>query len=143
MLLVDALKARLRDAVPGLRSVEGAASIASLMASNALPQQTPAAHVVTLGMQGGNEEAMAGAYVQSITEVVGVIVTWRTVVNTDRTVADVETLVREIVDAVAGWQPAGAMAPFRLLRGQLVTMTKGTLVYQIDFAIADQLSIFG
>ncbi len=34
------------------------------------------------------------------------------------------------------------MSPFKLQRGQLVTMSKGTLVYQLDFAIADQLRIF-
>lgn len=141
-MLVDALKTRLRDAVPELRSVEGAANMAALMQSNGLPQQTPAAHVVTLGMQGGDEEAAAGAFIQSYQEVLGVIVTWRTVVNTDRAVSDVEDLIRTIVRAVAGWEPAGAMAPFKLLRGQLVTMAKGTLVYQLDFAIADQLRIF-
>lgn len=141
-MLVEALKNRLRDEVSALRSVEGAASMAALIQSNGLPQQTPAAHVVTLGMQGGDEEAAAGAFVQSYQEVLGVIVTWRTVVNSDRTVTDVEELIRAIVLAVAGWEPAGAMAPFKLLRGQLVAMNKGTLVYQLDFAIADQLRIF-
>ena len=142
-MFVEAVKARLSDAVPALRTVEGAANLAALMASNGLPQQTPAAHVVTLGIQGGDEEAMAGAYIQSVTEVVGVIVTWRMVVQTDRAVADVEMLIDEITQAVAGWEPEGAMAPFRLLRGQLVTMNKGTLVYQLDFAIPNQLRIFG
>jgi hypothetical protein len=142
-MFVEAVKARLSDAVPALRTVEGAANLAALMASNGLPQQTPAAHVVTLGIQGGDEEAAAGAFVQSVTEVVGVIVTWRMVVQTDRAVADVETLIDEITQAVAGWEPEGAMAPFRLLRGQLVTMNKGTLVYQLDFAIPNQLRIFG
>ena len=141
-MLVEALKNRLRDEVGALRSVEGAASMAALMQANGLPQQTPAAHVVTLGMQGGNEEASAGAFVQTYQEVLGVIVTWRTVVNSDRTVTDVEELIRTIVEAVAGWVPEGAMAPFKLQRGQLVTMTKGTLVYQLDFSIADQLRIF-
>jgi len=142
-MFVEAVKARLSDAVPALRTVEGAANLAALMASNGLPQQTPAAHVVTLGIQGGDEEAAAGAFVQSVTEVVGVIVTWRMVVQTDRAVADVETLIDEITQAVAGWEPEGAMAPFRLLRGQLVTMNKGTLVYQLDFAIPNQLRIIG
>ena len=142
-MFVEAVKARLSDAVPALRTVEGAANLAALMASNGLPQQTPAAHVVTLGIQGGDEEAMAGAYIQSVTEVVVVIVTWRMVVQTDRAVADVEMLIDEITQAVAGWEPEGAMAPFRLLRGQLVTMNKGTLVYQLDFAIPNQLRIFG
>jgi hypothetical protein len=142
-MFVEAVKARLSDAVPALRTVEGAANMAALMASNGLPQQTPAAHVVTLGIQGGDEEAMAGAFIQSVTEVVGVIVTWRMVVQTDRAVADVETLIDAITQAVAGWEPEGAMAPFRLLRGQLVTMNKGTLVYQLDFAIPNQLRIFG
>lgn len=141
-MLVDALKNRLRDEVAELRTVEGAASMAALMATNGLPQQTPAAHVVTLGLQGGEEEAMAGAFIQSTQEVLGVIVTWRNAVNTDRTVTDVEALIRKIVISVAGWEPEGAMAPFKLLRGQLVAMNKGTLVYQLDFAITDQLRIF-
>lgn len=141
-MLVDALKDRLRNEVAELRSVEGAASMAALMASNGLPQQTPAAHVVTLGMQGADEEAAAGAYVQTYQEVLGVIITWRNAINTDRAVTDVEALVRKIVRTVAGWVPDDAMAPFKLLRGQLVTMQKGTVVYQLDFAITDQLRIF-
>ncbi len=60
-MLVEALKNRLRDEVGALRSVEGAASMAALMQSNGLPQQTPAAHVVTSACKAGNEEASRGA----------------------------------------------------------------------------------
>jgi hypothetical protein len=141
--MIEDVIARLRDQVTALRSVEGAASLAALMQSNAMPQQTPAAHVITLGMHGGAAEAMAGAFIQSFDETVGVVLTFRTDSQTGaRAAGEINVVVRDVIDAVAGWAPTDAMGQFRMARANLVNMSRGTVIYQIDFAISDQLRIF-
>ncbi len=134
---------RLKALVPGLaRRVEGAADFAELMRRNALPQQTPAAHVLPLGLQGGREDAIAGAFRQDVVEVVGVLLTLRTFSQTGAaTLPELNLLIRDVINAVAGWGPAEAVGVFRLARGHLVTMSAGTIVYQIEFSISDQLRI--
>jgi hypothetical protein len=141
--LIEEVITRLSDGVGALRSVEGGASLASLMQSNALPQLTPAAHVITLGMQGGSAEASSGAFVQSVEELVGVVLTFRTDSQTGaRALPDMDAIIRAVIAAVAGWAPDTAIGVFRMARANLVNMSRGTVVYQIDFAISDQLRIF-
>lgn len=135
--------ARLQAQVPDLAGrVEGAASFADLMRRNALPQHTPAAHVLPLGLRGGKADAASGAFTQAFDETVAVLLTVR---SYDRTGApaleDVDTLIRVIVEAVAGWAPGDEVGVFALGRGQLVNMSAGTIVYQLDFTISDQLRI--
>jgi len=141
--LIEEVITRLSDGVGALRSVEGGASLASLMQSNALPQLTPAAHVITLGMQGGSAEASSGAFVQNFEELVGVVLTFRTDSQTGaRALPDMDAIIRAVIAAVAGWAPDTAIGVFRMARANLVNMSRGTVVYQIDFAISDQLRIF-
>lgn len=134
---------RLTDQVAALSGrVEGAAQFADLMRRNALPQVTPAAHVLPLGLQGGSAEAATGIFTQMTDKSVGIVLTIR---SHDRTgakaLATVEELIDSVVTAIAGWTPGSTVGVFRLMRGQLVNMSAGTLVYQLDFAISDQLRI--
>lgn len=135
--------ARLKAQVPALEGrVEGAAELATLMRQNALPQVTPAAHVVPLGLQGGRADAAAGLFRQDVDSLVGVMLTLRTNSRTGGAqLPDLTGLIDAVIAALAGWDPPGAIGVFRLSRGQLVTMAAGTLVYQLDFALADQLRI--
>lgn len=141
--MIEAVKSRLEAQVPELaHRVEGAAQFAALMKSNALPQHTPAAHVLPLGLQGGRADAMAGAFTQELQEAIGVILTLRSQSQTgDKALDPVNTLVRAIIAALAGWAPNDETGVFRLLRGNLISMSAGTIVYQLDFTITDQLRI--
>lgn len=140
--MLETVRSRLAARVPGLRSVEGAASLMALADQNALPHQTPAAHVIWTGLTGGQASAAAGAYVQAVDETLAVVLTIRTNDATGRRALEEEAALRpQIVEALAGWAPGGEVGVFRLLRAGLVRMMQGTLVYQFDFAISDQLRI--
>lgn len=141
MLLVDDVAARLQSLVPThLRKIEGAVDMMALMKAGALPQVTPAAHVVPAGLRGGQRRDAAGAFVQDYEEVVGVTITIR---GNDpegkRALVRVSSIVGAVVGAVCGWAPDQAAGDFRLLRGQVARMDAEALVYLIEFAIPLQL----
>jgi hypothetical protein len=142
--MIDALITRLDEQVSVLEHrVEGAGSLADLMQRNALPQHTPAAHVLPLGLIGRAEDAGAGAYTQMFEEAVAVILTVRNHTPAGKkALADLRGIIMSIVAAIAGWAPDDQTGVFRLTRGSLLNATKGTVVYQIDFSISDQLRIF-
>ncbi|PWE29967.1 hypothetical protein DDZ14_16120 [Maritimibacter sp. 55A14] len=141
--MIEDVIARLEDKVPDLAGrIEGAAELADLMRRGALPQVTPAAHVLPLGLRGGNVDTGSGLYRQETQEAIGVVITWRSYnAAAGVALADIRTLVGGVIGAIAGWAPAGAIGDFRLMRGQLVSMSAGTIVYQIDFSLTDQLRI--
>lgn len=141
-MLVDDVQARLADMVSSLRNVGTAVDMMALIRTNNLPQFTPAAHVVPVGLRGGSEDAMAGAYIQSAEETVGVVLTFR---NSDpegaRQLGRAMAIRDEVIEALVGWAPDEAMAGFRLVRGAVVQMEGTTLVYLLEFAIPLQLRI--
>lgn len=141
MLLVDAVIARLQQLVPAdLRKVEGAADMMALMKASALPQQTPAAHVVPVGLRGGARQDAAGAFVQDIEETIGVTITLR---GNDpagaRALARVGSILSAVIAALVGWGPDEEPGEFRLVRGSVLRMDAEALVYLIEFAIPLQL----
>jgi hypothetical protein len=141
--MIDALITRLEAQVPTLAGrVNGAADFADLMKRNALPKATPAAHVIPLGLAGGAADASTGAFTQMFTETIGVMLTVRSYDRTgEKALGTIDTLIRSIVDAVAGWGPNDEIGVFQLSCGNLVNMSAGTIVYQLDFSITDQLRI--
>lgn len=143
MALEDLVIARLKTAAPHLRTIEGAASLAALMQTNALPQAEVGAHVITLGLQGGEAQAASGAYTQMLDETVGVVITFRTWTQTGgRDQASVGVLIRQTIEALAGWSPNDEIGTFVFRRGAPTAFTKGTIVYLLEFSITDQLRIF-
>ena len=142
MAIEDQVIARLKASVPALRTVEGAMSLAALMQTNALPQAEVGGHVITLGLQGAQADAAAGAYTQIITETIGVVITWRSYSQTGgRDQASVGALIRAVMDALVGWSPNDEIGSFEFRRGAPTTVTKGTIVYLLEFSITDQLRI--
>ena len=140
---IDAVIARLKLSVPALRSVQPAADYIALMQSNGLPTTTPAAHVVPAGLRGGSAEAMAGAFVQSITELIGVVVTFRNVDAAGKRGLDqAEDIIAAILSALAGWAPPNASGVFALTRGAVIRMEATTMVYLLEFSIPLQLRTF-
>ena len=141
-MLADDVIARLKDRVADLRTVEPAADLVQLIAANKLPQHTPAAHVVSSGLQGGTADAASGLFRQAVDETISVLLSFRNATGTGARALDmVDTIRLAVIEALCGWAPGDTIGVFRLLRGRVVNMTAGTLVYQIDVAIADQLRI--
>ena len=142
MALEDQVIARLQEAAPHLRTVEGAASLAALMSANALPQAEVGAHVITLGLSGGEAQAATGAFTQMVDELIGVVITLRTWTQVGgRDQASVGALIRQTIEALAGWCPNDEIGPFVFRRGAPTAFTKGTIVYLLEFSITDQLRI--
>lgn len=142
-MLIEDLIQRLKDRVPDFSGrVEGAANLAELMTQGGLSQVTPAANVMSVGLQGGQPDVGAGLYRQSFEEVFGVVLIFRNNSPTGKRAFETwEATKQAVILAVAGWSPEGVLGTFRLARGTIVNFAAGTLVYQIDFAIGDQLRI--
>ena len=144
MALVYQVIARPEAQVPDLAGrVEGAARLADLMRRNALPQATPAAHVLPAGIDGGRPLDTMGIYRQEIQRLVAVVLTVRTHDRTGgRALEAIEPLLESVLAAIAGWAPAGhRMGVCSLRRGRLASFEAGTLVYEFTFALADETRI--
>lgn len=123
--------------------IEGAVQFADLMRRKALPQVTPAAYVLPLGLRGGRPEASAGAFLQDFDEMIAVMLVLRSHDRTGgRKLPELDDLITATVNAICGWGPATAPGVFVLGRGSIVSMNAGTIVYQLEFALSDQLRIF-
>ena len=139
---IDAVIARLKTRVPALRSVEPAADMMALMAKNALPANTPAAHVVPAGLRGGAGESISNAFTQEITESLGVVVTFRNVDAVGKRGLDqADAIIDAILAALSGWAPQGVSGVCSLTRGAVLKMEATTMVYLLEFAIPYQLRI--
>lgn len=141
---VDDAIVRLEAQVPALaRRVEGAAELSELVRKNNLPQQTPAAFVLPLGLRGGEADTSAGIFRQSFDETIAVVLIIESAGDATggKALPTIHALIWAVIAAIAGWAPADEIGVFRLMRGQLVSMSRGIVIYQLDFAIQDQLRI--
>ncbi|WP_226779512.1 phage tail terminator protein [Oceaniglobus trochenteri] len=122
--------------------VETALQLSEMIRKNALPQHTPAAFVLPTGLRGGPEDAGAGAFTQMLSEMVGVVLVVRDNTPTGRlALREFDTLVRSVVEAVAGWAPSDQVGVFRVVSGRVISAASGAVVYQLEFSISDQLRI--
>ncbi len=140
-MLADLVVARL-EASQAVERVEGALELQALVEAGALPSAGRSAFVVPLGFNGGAVGMASGAYVQALTEVVGVVLAVRSSQPPARAARHaLSGLVEAVVAALAGWQPPGAIDVLRLNRGFLVDVRKGIALYQLDFSISSQLRV--
>lgn len=144
MIRVDEVRERIAARVPALEGKLGnAGEFAQLVERNQMPQHHTAGFVLPGNLQGGAASAMTGAFLQHFSETVIVVLAAR--VANDPTGAratdEISPLVRDVIDAVCGWGPDDAPGIFALVSGELVGTQAGTLIYQIDFALDDQLRI--
>jgi hypothetical protein len=138
------VEARLIAACPVLTGRVGTAlQLADAMARNALPQITPAAFILPLGLRGGAANAAAGLYRQAIDRFLGVVLVVRSAADPlgQMVVDELAPLIDGTIAAIAGWAPDEAIGVYRLTRGELVSLAGGVATYQLDFALDDQLRI--
>lgn len=145
-MLADHVIARLKERVVQLQNrVEGAADLVQLRAENRLPQSPVAAHVVADGVTGGVPGSASTLFTQPFEEVVSVVLTFRNVQG-GRGLDLFDAVKWAVITAICGWAPEGfdgaeTVGVFRLSRGRSIGQQAGTLLYQIDFAIGDQMRI--
>lgn len=145
MIRVADVMARIADRVPDLAGKLGTATdFAALIERNQVSQRPGASGFVLPGrLAGGPVGAMAGLFTQSVQQ--GVIVVLSVRVASDPTGAagldQLSPVVDAVIDAVCGWSPDNAPGVWALGTAELVGSTAGTLIYQIDFMLQDQLRI--
>lgn len=141
--MVPEIIQRLKDRVAALGGrVEGAEALAHLMKQGAYPTTTPTLHLLPAGITGGKETAFSGPFRQEITRQISLILTVRTHDATGaRAMPRIAELIDAIVLAVAGWAPTPDTGVFRFIRAGLTRFETGTAVYEITFALPDQLRI--
>lgn len=146
MTLVAAVRKRLEEGMDVLsKRVEEAADLTEMVKKGALPNVTPWAYVIPLGLQPRSEgDAGTGYFTQMLDEVVGVIFVVRSA--GDRTggkaLPTLDDLIRDAVALIPGWGPASAIGVFRVRRGALLSVNAGLAIYQLDFAIQTQVRNF-
>ena len=140
---VDLIIARLKARVPDLGNrVAGAAEFAALTATGALPQVTPAAHVIPTGISGAKQAPQMGLYVQGIERLFSVVLTMRASdASASRSLGAASDLVEDIINALAGWELGGRIGVMTFRRAALVSASKGALSYELSFSLSDQLRI--
>ncbi|MBB3858878.1 hypothetical protein GGQ88_000118 [Novosphingobium hassiacum] len=144
MIRIDDVRARIEARVPALAGKMGnAGQFAQLVERNQMPQHTCAGFVLPGGLQGGTTNAISGLFTQSFVETAIVVLAARVANDPtgERATDELTPLVREVIEAVCGWGPDDAPGIFILSSGELVGTQAGTLVYQIDFQLSDQLRI--
>lgn len=144
MIRLADIRERLEAQLPEIAGRLGdAASFDKLVANGQAPQNTPAAFVLPGPIRGGASQAMTGLFVQDFRETVVIVLFVRSVDNPrgDKAVAGLTPLARDVVQAVAGWGPTEAPGVFVLEQGEFAGTSQGVLVYELRFAIEDQLRI--
>lgn len=132
------------EAIPALAGrVQGAAKLAELTQRGAAAQADRAAFVLPLGLRGGQADATAGLFRQQIDQLVGVVLMVRNLGDAtgEKAAGELEELVDDVIRAIAGWAPDEAIGVFVLVKGELISIAAGTITYQLDFALQDQLRI--
>lgn len=125
--------------------VKSAADLSELVKTNSLPQSRPAAFVLPLGLRGGGAEAVTGLYRQAVDETVGIVLVLDAPGDAagGRALPTIQSLRDFVINRICGWAPDDETGVFRLVRGDLVSLKGGIAIYQINFAISDQLRIVG
>jgi hypothetical protein len=144
MIRLDDVRERVEAQVPALAGRLGnAGDFANLIENNRLPQVTPAGYVLPGGLLGGRADVVTGMFRQSFQETVIVVLVCRVAGDPlgNAALDEVTPLVREVIPAVVGWAPADAIGVFELRQAELIGAKDGALVFQIDFALNDQLRI--
>ncbi len=132
------------NAVVGLHGrVYSATDLAALQKTNTLGSVSPAAYTLPLGVGGGEPDASTGLFRQPVLWLDGVLLVVK--VAGDATGAkaqqQMEPLIIDTINAVAGQDVDGMIGTYRLAKGELLGLAAGVLSYQLDFAIEDQLRI--
>lgn len=146
MIRLDDVRERIAAQVAAFASdsrIGNAAQFSALVENNQTPQVTPAAYVLPGPLQGGDAKLSTGVFIQDFRETVIVVLFVKVAGDArgGKAIDEITPLIRQVVDALAGWAPENAVGVFVLGSGELVGSQRGHLIYQLDFALDDQLRI--
>ena len=133
------------ETIPTLKQrVHGAAKLSDLTERGSIAANGTAAFVLPLGLRGGAADAATGMYRQSLDRLVGVVLVVRNQGDATgaKAVIELDVLIEAVIQLLAGWGPEeDVFGVLTVARGELVSIDKGTITYQLDFAIEHQLRI--
>lgn len=136
---------RLKLLVPELKGrVYGATALAALMKADAVPQNTPCAHLIPTGMQGAREPMITiGSYIQTVDHGFAVVLSLRAHDAHGERIAmdEMHPLLEKIATALVGWTPIDSVGVMIFRRAQLVAFARGVAVYELDFSLKHDLRI--
>lgn len=140
---MQAVKDRLGTLKPLTGRVYGAAKLGELTERGSMTAIGTGAFVLPLGLRGGAADAATGLYRQSLDRVVGIVLVVRNVGDAtgEKAMLELDPLIEDVIQLFAGWAPDDSFGVFTLARGELVSIEKGTITYQLDLVIEDQLRI--
>src|SRR5438270_3591940 len=142
--LVDSVATRIDDQVAVLKgAVQYVADLAALIAANAMPQREVTAFVVPSGFDGSEGQSTVNAHTQMLNRAVSVVLAVKALgdAGADKAVPRIDVREKAVLAAVAGWAPDNTVGVFNAIKGRLVSIESGIVLYQIDFALKDQLRI--
>ena len=151
-MLADDVVARLGAVVPALTDrVQGALQLTELIRQKALPNYTPAAFVVPNGLVFGEAQYETGYFIQGVDEVISIVLILRSAgdVRGAKVQGELQALIWAVIAALAGWspesletdEPVGPVGVLVPKRGSLARLDAGTVFYQLDFSIQQQLRV--
>ncbi|MGD9863588.1 MAG: hypothetical protein AB7S99_10275 [Pseudodonghicola sp.] len=112
----------------------------ALLRQASLTAATGGAFVMPAGLRGGKAEISVGSYVQDVDEVIAVVILVPAPSKgLGRQGATITTLIKAVIEAVAGWAPDEATGVFQVLRGAMINLGTALLAYQLEFSISDQV----
>lgn len=138
---------RILEIVRGIEAfagrVDGALDLARLQRQNQLPQTTPAAFVIPAGLMGRDPDTVTGLYRQTYIETVAVVIVLRHHDDPRATRSGdvLNGICWDVIGAVAGVEFGETCSQAVFRRGGLVSLTDGAAVYQLEFALQDQMRI--
>lgn len=144
MSIVSDVVARIEALVPTLAGRVGTAfDLGLLMGREIRLAASPHCWVLPGAIVGQQEQGIVGAYRQTISRQVSVVIAMRAHDGqgaADR--PDLEALIAEVMSALAGYEPpsiaASARGTMTLVRGDLVSIRSGIVIYALDFAVEDE-----
>ena len=152
-MLVDAVTARI-ETIEGLEGcVEGALSLSEMLAKKTLPQRPRSAFVIPAGLTGRAAQSSENAFLQEVDETIAVVLMLRAANDATgaRAMPGLDAVVWSVIHALCGWSPeiegdpeASGIDPvgvFELRRGRALSLSAGTVFYQLDFALFQQVRV--
>jgi hypothetical protein len=137
--MIELAIAHLKDQVPALRLVEGAAKYAALKAPPPVASQ-PAAYVMVLREAAGPNRVL-GTVRQRLAVTYGVVLITTNVADAKgaQASAEIDALKQLVRAALIGWQPTRDWEPTTLASGALLDLTGGTIAWMETYTTAVQL----
>ena len=141
MLIQDVID-RLDEQVTALTGrIRPAEDYTALLQMKGITSAQGGAYVMPSGIRGGRVEAATGFFTQMVDEIVAVVILVPGERGLGRQGGTIDSLKKDVIEALCGWVPEDAIGPFQLVRGAMINLGDGALAFQTEFSVPDQLRI--